>query len=56
MAIAYPDLVAVGGIILNQSGQAIEIIGLWMLVYLTISLATSAFMNWYNAKMKLVER
>ncbi len=56
VAIAYPDLVAVGGIILNQSGQAIEIIGLWMLVYLSISLGTSAFMNWYNAKMKLVER
>ncbi len=56
VAIAYPDLVAVGGIILSQSGQAIEIIGLWMLVYLSISLATSAFMNWYNAKMKLVER
>ncbi len=56
VAIAYPDLVAVGGIILNQSGQAVEIIALWMLVYLSISLATSAFMNWYNAKMKLVER
>ncbi len=56
VAIAYPDLVAVGGTILNQTGQAIEIIGLWMIIYLTISLATSAFMNWYNARMKLVER
>ena len=56
MAIAYPDLVAVGGTILNQTGQAIEIIGLWMLIYLSLSLATSAFMNWYNAKMRLVER
>ncbi len=56
VAIAYMDLVAVGGIILNQTGQAIEIIGLWMLIYLTISLLTSAFMNWYNAKMALVER
>ncbi len=56
VAIAYPDLVAVGGTILNQTGQAIEIIGLWMLIYLSLSLATSAFMNWYNAKMRLVER
>ena len=56
VAIAYPDLVAVGGIILNQSGQAIEIIALWMLIYLSLSLLTSAFMNWYNEKMKLVER
>ena len=56
VAIAYPDLVAVGGVILNQSGQAIEIIAMWMVVYLSLSLATSAFMNWYNARMKLVER
>lgn len=56
VAIAYPDLVAVGGIVLNQAGQAIEIIGLWMLIYLGISLLTSLFMNWYNAKMALVER
>ena len=56
VAIAYPDLVAVGGIVLNQSGHELEVIAIWMLVYLSISLATSAFMNWYNAKMKLVER
>jgi len=56
VGIAYPDLVAVGGTVLNQTGQAIEIIGMWMLIYLSISLATSAFMNWYNAKMALVER
>ncbi len=56
VAIAYPDLVAVGGTILNQTGQAIEIIGLWMIIYLTISLSTSAFMNCYNVRMKLVER
>ena len=50
VAIAYPDVVSVGGTILNQSGQAVEIISLWMLVYLTISLLTSAFMNYYNAR------
>ncbi len=56
IAIGYPDLVAVGGTILNQTGQAIEIVAVWMLVYLGISLATSLFMNWFNAKMALVER
>lgn len=56
VAIAYPDLVSVGGTILNQTGQAIEIIGIWMVVYLSLSLITSAFMNWYNQRMALVER
>lgn len=56
VAIAYPELVAVGGTILNQTGKAIEIISIWMIVYLTLSLLTSALMNWYNARMRLVER
>jgi general L-amino acid transport system permease protein len=56
VAIAFPELVSVGGTILNQSGQAIEVIGLTMAVYLTFSLLISLFMNWYNAKIKLVER
>lgn len=57
VAIAYPDLTAVfAGTALNQTGQAVEIIGMTMLTYLAISLVTSLFMNWYNAKMSLVER
>lgn len=56
VAIAYPDLVSVGGTVLNQTGQAVEIIGIWMLIYLSLSLLTSAFMNWYNQRMALVER
>ena len=56
IAIAYMEMVAVGGTILNQSGQAIEVIAIWMLVYAIISLTISMFMNWYNEKMKLVER
>ena len=56
-AIGYPDLVAVfAGTTLNQTGQALEIIGITMATYLTISLTISAFMNWYNQKMALVER
>lgn len=56
IAIGFPDLVAIGGTILNQTGQAIEIVAIWMVVYLGLSLATSAFMNWFNARMALVER
>jgi general L-amino acid transport system permease protein len=57
VAIAYPDLVSVfAGTTLSQTGQAIEIIAITMAVYLTISLLTSAFMNWYNARIALTER
>lgn len=56
-AIAYPDLVLVfAGTVLMQTGQAVEIIGITMAVYLTISLLIAAAMNWYNKKMALVER
>ena len=57
VAIGYPDLVAVfAGTALNQTGQAIEIIAITMAVYLSISLVTSALMNWYNARIRLTER
>lgn len=57
VAIGYPDLVAVfSGTTLNQTGQAVEIIAITMAVYLSMSLAISMFMNWYNAKMALRER
>jgi len=56
-AIAYPDIVLVfAGTVLMQTGQAVEIIGMTMACYLTLSLLISAFMNWYNKKMALVER
>lgn len=57
VAIGYPDLVNVfAGTTLNQTGQAVEIIFMTMLVYLVISLVISLFMNWYNKRMALVER
>ncbi|WP_304526441.1 amino acid ABC transporter permease [Halomonas sp. I5-271120] len=56
-AIGYPDLVSVfAGTTLNQTGQAIEVIMMTMAVYLTLSLLVSMFMNWFNARMALVER
>ena len=55
--VGYPDLANVfTGTVLNQTGQAIEVISITMLVYLSISLTTSAFMNWYNKRVALVER
>ncbi|MDP2621009.1 MAG: amino acid ABC transporter permease [Hyphomicrobiales bacterium] len=57
VAIAYPDLVSVfAGTTLNQTGQAVEVLLITMAVYLTLSILTSLFMNWYNARMALVER
>jgi general L-amino acid transport system permease protein len=56
VAIGFPELVSTGGTTMNQTGQAVEIISIWLIVYLTISIATSLFMNWFNAKMALVER
>ncbi len=57
IAIGYMDLVAtVGGITLMQTGKEMETMIVVLLIYLTISLLISGFMNWYNKKMALVER
>jgi general L-amino acid transport system permease protein len=56
VAIGYPDFVSVANTTMNQTGQSIEGVALIMAVYLFFSLSTSAFMNWYNKKVKIVER
>ncbi len=57
VVIGYPDLVQVFmGTVLNQTGQAVEMVSITMAVYLAISLVTSFFMNIYNRRMALVER
>ena len=56
VAIGYQDIVSIGDTILNQSGQALEVISIYMAFYLVLSLLTSAFMNWYNKRIALVER
>jgi general L-amino acid transport system permease protein len=53
VAIGYPELVAVGGTILDVSGHAMEIIGLTMFFYMLSTLLVSLFMNWYNARVQL---
>ena len=56
-AVGYPEIVTVfSGTSLNQTGQAIEIIAITMLVYLTISILVSALLNWFNHNMKIKER
>jgi general L-amino acid transport system permease protein len=56
VAVGYQDIVSVANTTLNQTGQAIEAIALIMMVFLTISLGISFIMNWYNARIALVER
>ena len=57
VAIGYPDFVQIfTGTVLNQTGQAVEIVLLTMAVYLAISLVTSLAMNVYNARIALTER
>src|SRR6202043_3540711 len=55
-AIGYQDIVSIANTTLNQTGQAIEGIGLIMAGFLPISLGTTLFLNWYNARIALSER
>lgn len=56
IAVGYPDVFYISNTIQNQSGRAVEMISMVMLTYLMFSLVTSVFMNWYNQRIKLVER
>lgn len=56
VAVGFQDIVSIATTTINQTGQAIEGMAVIMTVYLTISLSISAFMNWYNARVALVER
>lgn len=56
VAIGFPDFVSVANTTINQTGQSVEGVALIMAVYLIFSLSTSAFMNWYNKRVALVER
>jgi len=56
VVIGYPDLVSVANTSINQTGQAVEVITIFMAVYLMISLITSFLMNLYNRAVALKER
>ena len=56
IAVGYPDMFYISNAIQNQSGRTVEMISMVMITYLMFSLITSVFMNWYNQRIKLVER
>lgn len=56
VAVGYPDIVSVANTSLNQTGRAVECITLIMLVYLVMSLSTSALMGWFNRRVAIKER
>jgi general L-amino acid transport system permease protein len=55
-AIAFPEIVHITSTITSQTGRAVEVMSLVMGVFLVLSLLTSLFMNWYNNRVKIVER
>lgn len=56
LVVGYPDVAFVAATTMNQTGQAVEAILILMLIFLLLSLASSAFMNWFNRRVALVER
>ena len=56
VAVAYPEVVAVGQTLYNQEGQTLPVFLVWMIFYCSISLSISSIINYYNRKMKIVER
>ena len=56
IAIGFPDMYSVAFTTINQSGRALQMMILMMLVYLLISLVFSIILNWYNERSKMVER
>ncbi len=56
IAVGYSDLVQVGQTLYNQTGRTLEVVGIWMLFYLAVSLSLSVIVNFWNVRLKLVER
>ncbi|WP_105009727.1 amino acid ABC transporter permease [Rhizobium leguminosarum] len=56
VAVGYPDLFAIVNSMISDTGQAVEGVTIIILAFLTISLAVSALMNWYNRSVALVTR
>jgi general L-amino acid transport system permease protein len=56
IAVAFPEIVAVGQTLANQTGQFMQTFVLWIGFYLTVSLVLSSIVNYYNRRLKLVER
>ena len=56
IAVGYSDLVQVGTTVYNQTGKTLPVVAIWMLFYLSCSLSISVVVNYFNLRLKLVER
>ncbi len=56
IAVGYTDLVQVGQTVYNQTGKTLEVVAIWMLFYLACSLTISVVVNFFNVRLKIVER
>ncbi len=56
IAVGYSDLVQVGQSVYNQTGKTLEVVSIWMLFYLACSLTISVIVNFFNVRLKIVER
>ena len=56
IAVGYSDIVQVGQTVYNQTGKTLPVVAIWMLFYLACSLTISVVVNYYNVRLKLVER
>lgn len=56
LAVAFPDLYRTIDTMINQSGRSLQLVVIMAAIYLSISLIISAFLNWYNKRIALVER
>ncbi|MCB9419102.1 MAG: ABC transporter permease subunit [Ardenticatenaceae bacterium] len=56
LAVAFPDLYRTIDTMINQSGRSLQLVVIMAAIYLSISLIISAFLNWYNKQIALVER
>ncbi len=54
LALGFSDMYRVSFVTINQSGQALQLVILMMLVYLAISIVFSLLLNWYNAKYVII--
>ena len=56
IAVGYSDLVQVGQTVYNQTGKTLEVVSIWMLFYLACSLTISVVVNFFNVRLRIVER
>ena len=56
IAVGFPEVVAVGQTLYNQEGQTLPVFLIWMIFFSTVSLTLSTIVNYYNRKLKIVER